>query len=68
VPRFIEKETRTGHRERLSLSEKPVRNRISNAFDKLGVWSRAEAILLGRDRHSEEISHDRLVDGRQRGE
>jgi pimeloyl-ACP methyl ester carboxylesterase/DNA-binding CsgD family transcriptional regulator len=37
--------------ERLSLSEKTVRNHISNLFDKLGVWSRAEAIVFARDRH-----------------
>jgi pimeloyl-ACP methyl ester carboxylesterase/DNA-binding CsgD family transcriptional regulator len=36
--------------ERLSLSEKTVRNHISNVFDKLGVWSRAEAIVFARDR------------------
>jgi DNA-binding NarL/FixJ family response regulator len=37
--------------ERLMLSEKTVRNHISNIFDKLGVWSRAEAIVFARDRH-----------------
>lgn len=37
--------------DRLSLSEKTVRNHISNVFDKLGVWSRAEAIVFARDRH-----------------
>ena len=37
--------------ERLSLSEKTVRNHISNIFDKLGVRSRAEAIVFARDRH-----------------
>jgi pimeloyl-ACP methyl ester carboxylesterase/DNA-binding CsgD family transcriptional regulator len=36
---------------RLSLSEKTVRNHISSVFDKLGVWSRAEAIVFARDRH-----------------
>lgn len=36
--------------ERLSLSEKTVRNHVSNLFDKLGVWSRAQAIVLARDR------------------
>jgi pimeloyl-ACP methyl ester carboxylesterase/DNA-binding CsgD family transcriptional regulator len=36
--------------ERLSLSEKTVRNHISNVFDKLGVWSRAQAIVFARDR------------------
>jgi pimeloyl-ACP methyl ester carboxylesterase/DNA-binding CsgD family transcriptional regulator len=36
---------------RLSLSEKTVRNHISNVFDKLGVWSRAEAIVFARDRY-----------------
>ena len=29
--------------ERLSLSEKTVRNHLSNVFDKLGVWSRVAA-------------------------
>lgn len=37
--------------ERLSLSEKTVRNQISSVFDKLGVWSRAQAIVFARDRH-----------------
>jgi DNA-binding CsgD family transcriptional regulator len=37
--------------ERLSLSEKTVRNHVSNVFDKLGVWSRARAIVFARDRH-----------------
>jgi pimeloyl-ACP methyl ester carboxylesterase/DNA-binding CsgD family transcriptional regulator len=37
--------------ERLTLSEKTVRNHISNIFDKLGVWSRAAAIVFARDRH-----------------
>jgi pimeloyl-ACP methyl ester carboxylesterase/DNA-binding CsgD family transcriptional regulator len=35
--------------ERLSLSEKTVRNHVSNIFDKLGVWSRAQAIVFARD-------------------
>jgi pimeloyl-ACP methyl ester carboxylesterase/DNA-binding CsgD family transcriptional regulator len=34
----------------LSISEKTVRNHISNVFDKLGVWSRAQAIVFARDR------------------
>jgi pimeloyl-ACP methyl ester carboxylesterase/DNA-binding CsgD family transcriptional regulator len=34
----------------LSISEKTVRNRVSNLFDKLGVWSRAQAIVFARDR------------------
>ena len=37
--------------ERLSLSEKTVRNHVSSVFDKLGVWSRAQAIVFARDRH-----------------
>ena len=37
--------------EHLSISEKTVRNHISNLFDKLGVWSRAQAIVFARDRH-----------------
>ena len=36
--------------ERLALSEKTVRNHVSNVFDKLGVWTRAQAIVLARDR------------------
>jgi DNA-binding NarL/FixJ family response regulator len=27
-----------------------VRNHVSNVFDKLGVWSRAQAIVFARDR------------------
>ena len=36
--------------ERLTISEKTVRNHASNVFDKLGVWSRAQAIVFARDR------------------
>ncbi len=36
--------------ERLSISEKTVRNHISNVFDKLGVGTRAQAIVFARDR------------------
>lgn len=36
--------------ERLSISEKTVRNHISNVFDKLGVWTRAQAMVFARDR------------------
>jgi pimeloyl-ACP methyl ester carboxylesterase/DNA-binding CsgD family transcriptional regulator len=35
--------------DRLSISEKTVRNHASNLFDKLGVWSRAQAIVFARD-------------------
>ena len=35
--------------ERLTISEKTVRNHASNIFDKLGVWSRAQAIVFARD-------------------
>jgi DNA-binding NarL/FixJ family response regulator len=34
----------------LSLSEKTVRNHISSVFDKLGVWTRAHAIVFAQDR------------------
>lgn len=34
---------------RMSISDKTVRNHASNVFDKLGVWSRAQAIVLVRD-------------------
>jgi pimeloyl-ACP methyl ester carboxylesterase/DNA-binding CsgD family transcriptional regulator len=36
-----------GHR--LSISEKTVRNHISNVYDKLGVWNRAQAVVFARD-------------------
>ena len=36
--------------EKLSLSEKTVRNHVSSIFDKLGVWTRAQAIVFARDR------------------
>jgi pimeloyl-ACP methyl ester carboxylesterase/DNA-binding CsgD family transcriptional regulator len=35
--------------ERLKISDKTVRNHASNLFDKLGVWSRAQAIVFARD-------------------
>lgn len=35
--------------ERLSISEKTVRNHASNLFDKLGVWSRAQAMVFARE-------------------
>ncbi len=36
--------------QRLGISEKTVRNHVSNLFDKLGVWTRAQAIVFARDR------------------
>jgi pimeloyl-ACP methyl ester carboxylesterase/DNA-binding CsgD family transcriptional regulator len=36
--------------ERLVISEKTVRNHTSNVFDKLGVWTRAQAIVFARER------------------
>ena len=35
--------------ERLSISEKTVRNHISSLYDKLGVWTRAQAMVFARD-------------------
>ena len=35
--------------ERLAISDKTVRNHVSNLFDKLGVWTRAQAIVFARD-------------------
>lgn len=35
--------------ERLSLSEKTIRNNVSNIFDKLGVWTRAQAIVFAHE-------------------
>ena len=34
---------------RLAISDKTVRNHVSNLFDKLGVWTRAQAIVFARD-------------------
>lgn len=36
--------------ERLAISEKTVRNHVSNVFDKLGVWTRAQAIVFAHER------------------
>ena len=36
--------------DQLSISDKTVRNHVSNIFNKLGVWSRAQAIVFARDR------------------
>ncbi|MGZ7038857.1 MAG: alpha/beta fold hydrolase [Thermoanaerobaculia bacterium] len=35
--------------ERLAISEKTVRNHISSVYDKLGVWTRAQAMVFARD-------------------
>lgn len=35
--------------ERLNISEKTVRNHVSNLFDKLGVWTRAQAIVFAHE-------------------
>lgn len=35
---------------RLGISDKTVRNHVTNLFDKLGVWTRAQAIVFARDR------------------
>ena len=35
--------------DRLSISEKTVRNHISNVYDKLGVWTRAQAMVFARE-------------------
>lgn len=35
--------------QRLTISEKTVRNHVSHLFDKLGVWTRAQAIVFARD-------------------
>ena len=35
---------------RLAISDKTVRNHLSNIFDKLGVWTRAQAIVFARER------------------
>jgi len=35
---------------RLGISEKTVRNHVSNLYDKLGVWTRAQAMVFARER------------------
>ncbi len=35
---------------RLGISDKTVRNQLSKLFDKLGVWTRAQAIVFARER------------------
>ncbi|HEV7766340.1 MAG TPA: alpha/beta fold hydrolase [Thermoanaerobaculia bacterium] len=35
--------------ERLSISEKTVRNHVSRIYDKLGVWTRAQAVVFARE-------------------
>ena len=35
--------------ERLKISEKTVRNHVSSIYDKLGVWSRAQAMVFARE-------------------
>jgi two-component system response regulator DegU len=35
--------------ERLQITEKTVRNHATSIFDKLGVWSRAQAIVFARE-------------------
>mgnify|MGYP006172718901 CR=1 FL=1 len=35
---------------RLQISDKTVRNHLSSVFDKLGVWTRAQAIVFARER------------------
>ena len=37
--------------ERLSISDKTVRNHVTSVFDKLGVWTRAQAIVFAKDRN-----------------
>jgi pimeloyl-ACP methyl ester carboxylesterase/DNA-binding CsgD family transcriptional regulator len=36
--------------DRMTISGKTVRNHVSKVFDKLGVWTRAQAIVFARDR------------------
>ena len=36
--------------QRLAISDKTVRNHLSNLFDKLGVWTRAQAIVFAHER------------------
>ena len=36
--------------QRLAISDKTVRNHLSHLFDKLGVWTRAQAIVFAHER------------------
>ena len=36
--------------EHLGISDKTVRNQVSKLFDKLGVWTRAQAIVFANER------------------
>jgi pimeloyl-ACP methyl ester carboxylesterase/DNA-binding CsgD family transcriptional regulator len=47
-----------GIAERLSISDKTVRNHVSNIFDKLGVWTRAQAIVFAHDHGFAHASRD----------
>jgi pimeloyl-ACP methyl ester carboxylesterase/DNA-binding CsgD family transcriptional regulator len=52
--------------EHLSISEKTVRNHVSNIFDKLGVWSRAQAIVFARDRRFAGVARETPASARPR--
>ena len=43
--------TNTQIGERLFISDKTVRNHITHIFEKLGIHSRAQAIVLAKDKH-----------------
>ncbi len=52
-------ETNAAIGESLFISEKTVRNNVTRIFDKLGVSSRAQAIVLAKDKHLKAAPGDR---------
>jgi DNA-binding CsgD family transcriptional regulator len=49
---------------RLSISDKTVRNHLSSVFDKLGVWTRAQAIVFAHNRGFEAGAAGKKPEGR----
>jgi pimeloyl-ACP methyl ester carboxylesterase/DNA-binding CsgD family transcriptional regulator len=52
--------------EKLLISDKTVRNHISNLFDKLGVSTRAQAIVFARDHGFSEWASRQMVPAKHR--
>ncbi|MCG8433780.1 MAG: response regulator transcription factor [Gammaproteobacteria bacterium] len=49
--KIVEGQTNIEIGEKLFISEKTVRNHITKIYEKLGVSSRAQAIVLARDKN-----------------
>lgn len=50
--------------EQLKISDKTVRNHVSNLYDKLGVWTRAQAMVFAHD-HGFNTGHGNSTDPRE---